>query len=391
MSRIGQTLVGCALALAALAPPAGAAFVEVGRIDSGTGSDSLALSPAADALYVTGLSSTSDGGSISHFAADGSKVAGWTFSGRVTNMAVEANGNVLAANAFEHQIVRYSPTGSELGRIGSEGSGAGKFHGPTDVAVGPGGDIFILDSGNNRIERMGADGSFVSQFRDVVPTASDGFTHATFLSMDAAGGMYVTDGGNENVRKLDSSGALATTFGTSGDGKLSRPGGTAVDGAGNLYVADFGNRRIAVFKPDGTFALAIGQGIVDDTSDVAVDTAGNVYILDHVNTDVVKLADDVTPPRITLSGPAKQSIKSGKVKVTVASSEAAKLAATGGKLSPARGTVAAGKTATLALKISAAAKAAVKKGKKVVVTVTVTATDAAGNPVSAKKKIRLKR
>src|SRR5439155_1552831 len=180
MSRIGRTLVGCALGLVTLAGPAQAAFVEVARIDSGAGSGSLALSSAAD-------------------------------------------------------------------------------------------------------------GSFVSQFRDVVPAGPDGFTHANYLSMDAGGAMYVTDGGSETVRKLDASGAPVTTFGASGDGKLSRPAGTALDPAGNLYVADSGNARIAVFKPDGTFVTSIGKGIVDGAVDVAVDTAGNVYVLDNVNTDVVKL------------------------------------------------------------------------------------------------------
>src|SRR3954469_19064392 len=148
MSRIG--LLGSAFVLLVVASPANAAFVEASRFDMPTGLGYVAVSASGDAVY--GGAVGDSGGGFRHVAADGSQVANWTSGGRPLGMAVEASGNLLVANAFDHQIVRYSPSGSELGRIGSEGQGAGKFHNPNDVAVGPGGDIYVADGGNNRIE-----------------------------------------------------------------------------------------------------------------------------------------------------------------------------------------------------------------------------------------------
>src|SRR4051794_33769375 len=390
MSWIGRVLASCAVGLAALAAPAGATFGEVGRIDVPNGLNSVALSASGDAVYAD--ESGDSGGGIQHFTPTGTQTAQWTVAGTPFGLAVESTGTLLVANAPANAVYRYSSAGEELGHFGTDGSGDGQMHNPLDVAIGPNGDIYVADNGNNRVERFSASGTYVSQIANTaLPAAFDGFPHTSHLSVDAAGNVYVSDGGNKSIRKFDPSGALVATFGTTGEGTLATAGGTGVDPAGNLYVADMGNSRIAVFKPDGTFAASIGKGILGSPVDVAVDPSGNVYVADPGPEGIIKLANDVTAPKITRGGAAKQSMKAGSVKVTVASDEAAKLAASGVRLAAAKGSVAAGNTTTLALKISAAAKKAVRKGKKVAVTVTVKATDAGGNVATATRKITLKR
>jgi DNA-binding beta-propeller fold protein YncE len=400
MTRIGLLLT---ILLLASAAPAYAAFVEVARFDIPSGGVSVAVSPAGDAIYASEASGGGAGGAIQRFTAEGTQAAVWNPTGDPFGIIVEATGNLLLANGSRNQVVRYSPAGAELGTIGSEGTGAGKFKTPEDVAIGPNGDIFVTDNGNNRVERFSANGTFVSQIKDAAQPGPNGFPVLTFLSVDAAGNVYATDGGNQTIRKFDPAGAFVTAIGTTGDGRLNGPRGTGLDPAGNLYVADAGNGRIAVFKPDGTFAAAIGKGVLTSPQDVAVDAAGNLYVLETSTTDIIKMANDVTPPKITLSGPRTQAGR-GSVKIGVKTDENAK-----GKLSgsvTAAGEVVGGlisKTASfvadtaknLAVNLSSAASKkvapALRAGKKVRVKITVRLRDAAGNRAVARRTITIKR
>ena len=387
MSGLGRL---AALVFAILAAPAAANYGFVARFDTfGGGMNSVAVSADGSAIFVDEESTSGSGGGIQRFTPDGTRAAAWTLSsGRPFGMAVESSGNLLLADGGAHHIQRFSPDGGDLGAFGSDGTGDGQMHTPEDVAVGPGGDIFVADNGNNRVLRFSAGGTYVSQIAGTAATGGDGFPHTTGVSVDAAGNVYVTDGGNGTVRKFDATGALVTTIGA---GQLGQARGTGFDRDGNLLVADSSKHQIAIFKPDGTFAGAFGADDLESPADVAGAPDGSVYVADDGIDDVVKFAPDTTAPKLTLGGAARQSVRTGSVKVRVTSGEAATLTASGPKLASAKGSVAPGRSTTLALKISAAAIRAVKAGRKVTVTVTVRATDASGNVATARRKVTLTR
>src|SRR3954468_8720856 len=135
MSRIGLVLTTLLLTTAA---PAGAVFMESGRIDTPSGGVSLALSANGDAVYASEYFGPGGGGGLQRYLPDGTKAAEWTAGGSPFGIIVEASGNVVLANGANNQVTRYSPAGADLGSFGSDGNGAGKFHNPEDVAIGPG-------------------------------------------------------------------------------------------------------------------------------------------------------------------------------------------------------------------------------------------------------------
>src|SRR5262245_28341794 len=60
------------------------------------------------------------------------------------------------------------------------------------------------------------------------------------VATDASGNVYVADSGNDRIQKFDASGTFLTTWGSSGsgDGPFIFPNGVATDASGNVYVAD---------------------------------------------------------------------------------------------------------------------------------------------------------
>ena len=74
--------------------------------------------------------------------------------GNPAGMAVDRWGRLFVADAGEHQVLVFGRRGNLLGRLGAEGEGFGAFREPRDVALGPGEMLYVLDSGNARVQKF---------------------------------------------------------------------------------------------------------------------------------------------------------------------------------------------------------------------------------------------
>jgi hypothetical protein len=133
------------------------------------------------------------------------------------------------------------------------------------VAVDAGGNVFIGDSGNNRVRKV-TPGGVIST---VAGNGTAGFggdsgtansaqlNYPAGLAFDSAGNLYIADAHNSSIRMVDSSGRISTVVsdcgvhaGFSGDGgqaafaNVDLPLGVAVDAYGNLFIADVNNNRV---------------------------------------------------------------------------------------------------------------------------------------------------
>jgi tripartite motif-containing protein 71 len=138
---------------------------------------------------------------VFRYAWQGSLIYSWPApSGAV---AVAPNGNLYIVS---RDVARYYTTsGSLLGSWGSRGSGKGQFWDSGDVVVAPNGQVFVADTGNDRIQQFTPAGSFLGMW------GSEGYGRGYFLA----------------------------------------PTGVAVSPTGNrVYVADRYNHRIQCFAAD---------------------------------------------------------------------------------------------------------------------------------------------
>jgi sugar lactone lactonase YvrE len=315
----------------------------------------IALTAAGNLLIVDSvrIRSVSPAGVISTIAGGGEaiidsrdgKAALSVHLGPVTGIAADLAGNIFVGESDLGYIRKMTPAGSIVTVAGNGRSltfggdlgpaSAARLSQPWGISLDAIGNLFIADTGNNRIRMVRPDGisTTVAGNNTTVFVGEDGAVYAQELSRpravvrDATGNLFIADTGNHRIRKMSSGpfgGVLTTvagigTSGFSGDGgaavaaQLSSPSGIAVDAAGNLFIADARNNRIRKVAPDGLITTVAGTtegstadggpataALLSAPSAVALDRAGNVFITDSGSNRIRK----VTPSGIisTIAG-----------------------------------------------------------------------------------------
>jgi len=143
---------------------------------------------------------------------------------------------------------------------GNAGPGAGQFNGPDGVAIDPSsGEVYVADTGNNRVEEFDSDGTYIGQFGTT--GSGDGqFSAPEGVAVDPnTNDVYVADTGNDRVEEFDSDGTYIGQFGSSGSGdaQFNNPEGVAVDpSTSDVYVVDAFNNRVEKFGETGPLTLS---------------------------------------------------------------------------------------------------------------------------------------
>src|SRR5262249_22470849 len=147
------------------------------------------------------------------------------------------------------RIEEFDSNGSFLRKWGSSLSGPGQLKFPVAAALDGAGNVYVLDSGNNRVQKFSSDGVFITAW-DSRGTEDNGSIFGLGgIGIDGRGAVYVTDPANSRVQKFDGAGNLISTLGTKGTGRgqFLTPSAIAVDAAGNVYVGDPGTLLISKF------------------------------------------------------------------------------------------------------------------------------------------------
>jgi predicted membrane-bound mannosyltransferase/sugar lactone lactonase YvrE len=173
-----------------------------------------------------------------------------------TGLAVDQDGNLYVVDSGNNRIQKFDRDGRFLAEVGGTGSADGQFSEPWGVAVDAQGNVYVADTWNHRIQKFDKDLNYVAQWGrpalDLNNPQPYDFWGPRDVTVDAEGNVWVTDTGNSRVLKFDPSGQYLATLGGPGSepGKLRDPVGIEVAANGDVYVADGWNSRIQKFDKD---------------------------------------------------------------------------------------------------------------------------------------------
>jgi len=236
-------------------------------------------------------------------------VAQWGTAGSRTGrfrdpegVAIGAGGNIYVSDYNNNRIQVLSPRGTPIASFGtrSGGQAPGQFHGPAGVALDSAGNIYVADSNNSRIQKLSTTGRPLA----VWSSGSGGriFRGIHGLAVDSSGSVYVADYFANQVDKLAPSGNLVAKWGGlgSGAGQFNQPVDVAVDRVGNIFVADFQNNRVQKLSPAGKALAEFTQWGKSGTAfarphGVAIDKHGNIFVADYANNVIQELSSGGKP------------------------------------------------------------------------------------------------
>jgi len=145
---------------------------------------------------------------------------------------------------------------------GGAGVEPGQFNQPSDVAVDAAGHVYVADTWNHRIQKLGPDLSFVEAWgrptNDLINPEPDELWAPRGIAIDREGNILVADTGTHRIRRYAPDGTHLGDFGRRGKeaGEFEEPTGVAVGPDGSVYVAEAGNARIQKFDAAYQFAAA---------------------------------------------------------------------------------------------------------------------------------------
>ncbi len=263
----------------------------------------LAIDPTGQLLV-----SDTDGNRIEQFAPGSDSYIGqWSLAGGHAagfyypqGIGIDPRGSVYVADVGNERLVRLWGEGTYLGEIGGPAElGGAQLSGAGSVAVSSESDLtYVADTNHNRVLVYGPEGTLQAKWGggEGDGSAGDGpgdFNHPSALALAPGGDIYVADTGNDRVVELSPAGSVLQVWGSKGtaDGRFKAPVGVAVDGAGNVYVLDSENSRVQEFDASGRFVAkwgvrGDGVGEFSDPAAIAVDCAGDVYVADTNNNRV---------------------------------------------------------------------------------------------------------
>ncbi len=191
-----------------------------------------------------------DGNVIRYFNANWEYVGIW--GGQFISpqgIATDSDGNVYVVDTGNNRIQKFDAAGNFLTLWGTAGSGDGQFQSPSYITIVDG-HAYVTDSYNSRVEVFDLEGKYVGQWG--TPGMGDGeFNNPIGIAADTEGYIYVVDHGNGRIQKFSSDGQFVATWGSPGDapGQLNAPWGIVVDTRGYVFVTEAGGSRVQSFQP----------------------------------------------------------------------------------------------------------------------------------------------
>jgi DNA-binding beta-propeller fold protein YncE len=204
-----------------------------------------------------------------------------------SDIAVGPNGNIYIVDGVNNVIRVVDKNGRWKFAFGKEGTGKGQFRQPLGIDISDNGKVFIADSGNHRIQVFDLKGNFLSMFTVKHGQKEMPSDPVDVLVSKLKDYLYISDNDNHRIKVYNQNGTFNFEWGEFGEGpgEFRYPGILASNEYNEVFVVDVLNTRAQKFDPFGKYINDISfwgvlPGRLFRPKGITVDMKNRIFISD---------------------------------------------------------------------------------------------------------------
>lgn len=165
--------------------------------------------------------------------------------------AIRIVGNKVYVTDIRRSIALvFDLNGKLLMEVGKPGSADGQLKFPNGITADNDGNIYVVDTGNQRVEIFDKNGKFVRTFNGSSTGGGSIFVNPRGIGVDQAGTIYVVSNLTHYIYGFDKNGKQRFVFGGNGaeDEKFCLPNGLFMSEDDTIFITDTVNQRVAIYQ-----------------------------------------------------------------------------------------------------------------------------------------------
>lgn len=204
-----------------------------------------------------------------------------------SDIAIGPNGDIYLVDGVNNRIIVVDSAGKHKFEFGQKGERQGEFKYPLGIDISDDGKVFVADTGNHRIQAFNLKGDFKYMFDVKSGSKEKPSDPVDVLVSRLNNHLYISDNDNHKIKVYNQNGTFEFEWGKFGEepGDFRYPGILAQNEYNEVFVVDVLNTRVQKFDPFGNFIAEIGSwgvlpGKLFRPKGVAVDKKNRVFVSD---------------------------------------------------------------------------------------------------------------
>ena len=198
----------------------------------------------------------------------------------VTELTEDLNLDLYATTTMDHKVHKLSRSGKIIKTVGHYGKKNAEFNFPNGLRVSRSCELYVCDSGNNRIQVFDLDLKFKRSFGKK-GSGKGHFDFPSDVAFDSSGFIYVADNGNSRIQVFTPSERHALMISSQKDSSIKFDPVRLLMHKDYIYVTDYFNHYIVVMSLNGETVAKFGGEFLHEPEGITVDSNGFVYVTSH--------------------------------------------------------------------------------------------------------------
>ena len=181
---------------------------------------------------------------------------------------------------MDHKVQKLSRSGKIIKTVGHYVKKNSEFNFPNGLRVSRNAELYVCDSGNNRIQVFDLDLKFKRSFGKK-GSGKGQFDFPSDITFDSSGCVYIADNGNSRIQVFTPNERHVLTIYGQKESSIKFDPVRLLIHKDHIYITDYFNHYIIVMSLTGEMVTKFGGDFLHEPEGITVDSNGFIYVTSH--------------------------------------------------------------------------------------------------------------